>query len=157
MTVTVEPVPYADKPVLRRMLELYMYDFTEFTGADLGEHGEFGYRYLDHYWVENAGDQRFPFFIRVDGALAGFALVRLKGARYQMAEFFVLRKYRRTGAGRQAAKDVFARFRGEWEVWEIAANLPAQGFWRETIRAFTNGAYSEEVHSDGVVQRFRSE
>ncbi len=35
--------------------------------------GLYDYMYLDHYWTEEG---RHPFFIRVDGKLAGFALVR---------------------------------------------------------------------------------
>jgi predicted acetyltransferase len=38
-----------DKPIVRRMLELYQYDLSTFANADLNEHGEFGYPYLDHY------------------------------------------------------------------------------------------------------------
>lgn len=41
-----------DKPVVRRLLELYLHDFSEFSGQDLNDHGEYGYRYLDHYWTD---------------------------------------------------------------------------------------------------------
>ncbi|MBA4179393.1 MAG: GNAT family N-acetyltransferase [Anaerolinea sp.] len=154
MTVELEPVAYTHKPVLRRLLELYLYDFTEFTGDDLNEHGEFGYRYLDHYWVPNPDDQRFPFLIRVDGKLAGCALVRLRRGRYSMAEFFVMRRYRRGGVGAQAAKAVFARFPGDWEVWQLPSNLPAQAFWRKVINEVTGGVYTERAEPDGVGQLF---
>ena len=30
----VSPAAFEEKPVLRRLLELYLYDFTEFTGDD---------------------------------------------------------------------------------------------------------------------------
>ena len=39
--------------MLRRLIELYRYDFSEFDQADLGPHGDYGYRYLDHYWSES--------------------------------------------------------------------------------------------------------
>lgn len=41
-----------DRPVLRRLIELYRYDFSEFDQADVDRHGEYGYRYLHHYWTE---------------------------------------------------------------------------------------------------------
>ena len=154
MDVALQPIAYSDKPVLRRMLELYLYDFSEFTGDDLDEHGEFGYRYLDHYWAPGAGEQRFPFFVRVEGKLAGFALVRLRDGRYSMAEFFVMRKYRRGGVGARAARDVFARFPGQWKVAQLPTNLPAQAFWRTVIGDVTGGVYTEHVEADGVVQEF---
>ena len=72
MEIRIEPVPAAQKSVLRQMLELYLYDFSEFSKEDLAENGYFGYTYLDAYWQE-AG--RFPFFIRADGRLAGAAII----------------------------------------------------------------------------------
>ena len=155
MNVALEPIAYADKPVLRRMLALYLYDFSEFTGDDVDEHGEFGYRYLDHYWAPDPGEQRFPFFIRVEGKLAGFALVRLRDGGYSMAEFFVMRRHRRSGIGSQAARQVFSRFPGDWKVAQIPLNLAAQAFWRAVIGDVTGGGYSEHVEADGVVQEFR--
>ena len=53
-------------------MELYLYDFSEFDGADVDAQARYGYPYLDRYW-EEAG--RSPFLIRVDGVLAGFVLV----------------------------------------------------------------------------------
>lgn len=55
--------------------------------------------FLDHYWTE-AG--RHPYFIRVDGTLAGFVLIReIAMAYYSVAEFFVMKKYRNQGVGQQ--------------------------------------------------------
>ena len=51
MKVVVELAGFEDKAVVRRLMELYHYDFTEFLPLELNEHGEFGYRYLDHYWA----------------------------------------------------------------------------------------------------------
>ena len=62
-----------DRSVLRRLLQLYLHDLSEFIDIDVDPHGEFPYRYLDHYWTEK---DRHAFLIRVDGAWAGFALVR---------------------------------------------------------------------------------
>jgi len=129
MSAEVVDAEQGDRPVLRRLLELYRYDFSEFDGADIGPHGEFGYRYLDHYWTD---DDRRPFLFRVDGAWAGFALVRV-GEPNDMAEFFVLRKYRRSGVGRMAAVDVLARLPGPWTVRQQLTNPDATSFWRSAI------------------------
>jgi predicted acetyltransferase len=101
-----------DRPVLRRLVELYRYDFSEFDLADVDAHGEYGYRYLDHYWTE---PHRRAFLFRVDGRWAGFGLVRAEEP-CDMSEFFVLRKYRRQGIGRTAAVELFERFPGPWRV-----------------------------------------
>lgn len=144
MEVQIEPVCIGQKSVLRQMMELYLYDFSEFSHADIKENGYFGYAYLDAYWQE-AG--RFPFFIRADGRLAGFILVRSCSEHnalrdpHNIAEFFVLKKYRRHGIGREAACQVFDRFPGGWEVTQWGNNLPAQAFWQKVIAQYTGGEY----------------
>ncbi|SRR5581483_2939335 len=129
MAIEVIEAREADRSVLRHLLELYRYDFSEFDGADVDEHGEFGYRYLDNYWTE---PDRHPYLIRSDGKWAGFALVR-SGDPNDMAEFFVLRKYRRSGVGRDAAHAVLRRFPGRWTVRQLLTNTAASAFWRAAI------------------------
>jgi predicted acetyltransferase len=120
-----------DKAVLHRLLELYLCEFSEFTGEDLNEHGLYGYRYLDHYWTE---PHRHAFFIRAEDRLAGFVLIgQPDGIVWQMAEFFVLRKYRHKGIGRTAAIHVFGRFPGPWEVRHMQSNKEAAKFWPAVI------------------------
>ena len=99
-TVEITAATLDDKIAIRHLVELYAHDFSELTGGDVDEHGEFGYPDLDRYWTDS---DRHPFLIRVDGRIAGFALVR-SGSPHDMAEFFVMRKYRRGGVGVQAAR-----------------------------------------------------
>jgi predicted acetyltransferase len=153
----------ADAHILAALAELYIYDFTEFTGEDAGDDGRFGTDWLERWWAE---PDRFAFIARVGGKLAGFALVR-RGSEFgdgadpwNMGEFFVMRKYRRHGVGRTLATGMFDRFRGPWQVHELAANAPAQAFWRRIIRDYTEGAFAERVLEDpqrgGPVQIFDS-
>jgi predicted acetyltransferase len=102
--------------------------------------------------------------VRVDAQTAGFALVhrrsRITGDTdtWDVAEFFVMRPYRRKGAGSQAAHQMFDRFRGRWEVRQLHANTAATQFWRAVIARYTRGRYSEAVCDDdrwrGPVQAF---
>lgn len=155
MDVVIEPVLFEQKAVLRRLMQLYLHDMSEFTGEDPDEHGEFGNRYFDHYWAPDAGEERYPFFIRADGALAGFALVRKAHGDWQMAEFFTLRRFRRGGVGSAAAAVVFRSFPGPWLVHELPANLPAQAFWPRVIGSVTGGQFEQGVEPDGAHwQRF---
>jgi predicted acetyltransferase len=157
--IEITPIPYEDKSVLQHLMELYLYDSSEYEDADLNEHGLYGYEYLDPYWTEKT---RFPFFIRVDGKLGGFVLVSkhayLPGNEQSISEFFVLRKYRRRGVGRYAACAIFDRFPGKWEVQQELSNEPAHRFWRTIIAAYTGGAYQETALDDerwkGPVQWF---
>jgi predicted acetyltransferase len=105
--------------ILANLLELYTYDFSEFHDLEIGADGRFGYSSLPLYWSEPG---RYPLLSRIDGELAGLVLVK-KGSEvsgnetvWDMAEFFVLRGYRRRGIGTQIAHDVWRRFPGLWEV-----------------------------------------
>jgi predicted acetyltransferase len=135
-----------DQPVLQRLVELYQHDFSPFDDADVDDDGLYGSAFLDRYWVD--ADRR-PFLLRVDMHIAGFALVRT-GEPNDMAEFFVMRKYRRHGVGTEFARDLFARFPGNWQVREMRANEPAQAFWRRIIPV----PFEEGEWEKGPLQRF---
>jgi predicted acetyltransferase len=163
VNVLVTPAAAADRDRLRALLELYVYDFSALLGLDVADDGRFRVPAIDHYWTV---PRCHPFLVRVDERLAGFALVqgrsRLSGDEsvYDMAEFFVLRRYRRRGVGEQAAHELFARFAGPWEVREKEGNDAATAFWRRAIGRYTDGKFEELRLDDerwrGPVQRFDS-
>jgi predicted acetyltransferase len=144
--VRVRVASEADKPVLRNLMELYQHDFSEFDHRDVDAHGLYGYPYLDHYWVE---PDRRPFLIDVEGRWAGFALVRL-GPPIDMSEFFVMRRFRRSGVGREAAGQIFKMLPGRWQVRQLAQNPSATGFWRSVIPV----DFTEVDGEEGPVQQF---
>jgi predicted acetyltransferase len=143
--IEIQEVAQEDKPVLRALMELYQYDYSEFSGDDVSDHGQFGYRYLDQYWTEEG---RQPFVVRLDGKLGGLVLVRSYltdsgQTGHVIAEFFIMRKYRRQGVGRRVAHMMFDRFPGEWSVSQEDINPTAQRFWRQVIGEYTGGKYTE--------------
>ncbi len=155
------PASLEDKPLIQRMMEFYLYDFSAFDHSDLDEHGHFGYPHLDLYWTESG---RHPFLVRVDSRLAGFVLVNqhtlLPNSEWSIAEFFIMRKYRHHGIGKQAAHFIFDQFRGRWEVAQIAANPEARQFWKKVIGDYTGGKFEDIVFDDkqwkGTVQVFEN-
>jgi len=118
-----------DRTVIRRLLQLYHYDFSEFDGSDVNSHGEYLHRYFDEYWI---AAERKAFLFRVNGAWAGLALVFI-GEPRDVAEFFVMRKYRRHGIGARAAASLFWQFPGSWTVRQQVTNPAATAFWRKAI------------------------
>jgi len=158
MDIEIDKVGVEEKAVLRCMLELYQHDHAEWDDQDLDEHGLYGYRYLDHYWTEHG---RHAYFIRVDGRLAGFAMVRdgtNTGDAHHFAEMFIVRKYRRQGLARRLAFRVFDLLPGKWEVRQAERNVEAQAFWRAIISEYTGGDYTEvrKPDWDGPMQVFES-
>ncbi len=131
------------EPILANLLELYIHDFSEFLNVHPGPDGRFGYPRLSLYWSESG---RHPFLVKVDGQWAGFAFVK-KGSEisgdetvWDMAEFFVVRGYRRQGIGAQIAQKLWRKFPGRWEIRVMESNVPARDFWARAIAAFTGEA-----------------
>jgi len=149
MNIQLRTPDRSDRSVIRRMMELYLHDFSEFDDSDLDEHGHYGYGDLDYFWFEPT---HAAFLVTVDDKLAGFALVDnevvIDGNERSLCEFFVLRKYRRKGVGRQVACQVFDRLPAMWEVRVVEQNAPAQAFWRSVIAEYTQGAYQETMLDD---------
>ena len=148
MEILVTSAKRGEKPVLANLLNLYLHDFSEFDDVSVEADGRFTYPFLDHYWED---PNRYPFLIRVDGTLAGFALVRVltdprAGNTFiDMTEFFVLRRFRRQGVGGVAACRLWDLFVGTWEVRVLAGNIGALPFWRGAIDSYAGGDYVEEV------------
>ena len=157
MNIYIEPILIEQKSVLVQMMELYNYDFSEFSDDDINEYGYFGYSHIDDYWNEEG---RYPFFIRVDDKLAGFALIRSCSIYnnltnpHNIAEFFVMKKYRRRGIGKTASMKIFDMFPGGWEVTQWINNLPAQNFWKKIVNEYTNGKYDTFSDKDKKVVGF---
>lgn len=144
MDVKLQLMRVEEKSLLARLMELYEYEFSQFSDADVNEFGYYGYAHIDDYWNEEG---RFPYLIRVDGKIAGFALVcphcdyrKEKGAR-SVGEFFVMLKYRRKGVGAKVAAQLFEKHRGHWEVCYWKNNLPASRFWKKVVGKYTGNRY----------------
>jgi len=73
-----------------------------------------------------------------------------------MSEFFVLKSHRRMGIGRDAAKLIFDRFAGDWEIVEYQRNPGAVTFWRRVLTVYCKGHYTERLLNGEVHQRFTS-
>ena len=80
-----------------------------------------------------AYDEHWPFLIRSQGEIAGFALVRKsKPATYVIGEFFIKSEFRRSGIGGSAVLEILQKFVGNWEIPFQEENLKAAIFWRKT-------------------------
>ena len=144
MKIDIKLAEYDEKYLLKKMLELYMYDLSSIEDLDLNKFGEYGYRYLDFYWIES---ERFPFILRVNQKLAGFTLINKfaysEGIDYAVAEFFILKKYRNKGLGRKLAFEIFQQFFGRWEIVTSTKNIRAKKFWHEIIKQYTSENMTE--------------
>lgn len=157
----------AERAALENLFQLYVHDFSEFWAGrpegELGDDGRFEpYPHMDAYWRDA---DRVPLLLRVDGRLAGFALINAVShgdgpVDRNMAEFFVVRKHRRGGVGTAAARAIFSLYPGQWETAVARANTAALAFWRKAVSGHPGASDIDELDLsgpawDGPVIRFR--
>lgn len=147
-----------DFPALQQLLELYQYELSDIWLQDTDAEARYGYDLERHRRGE-----RFHAHVATKGSqYLGFALVapavvtRTEG--HWMEQFFVLKRFRRSGVGDALARHVLLSHPGAWEVGQMPENLAAQAFWRRVIARLTAGRYVElqvtEGWWQGVVQQF---
>jgi len=145
--------------VIRNLMQFYIYDFSEFAGHDVEEDGLFAaYPFLEEYWKEE--DHKFPYIVKKGEKYAGFVLVRFieseKRNYFSIAEFFILKKYRREGIGKSIAEQIFNLHKGQWEVYQKESNKPAQLFWNKIIDEYTKGQFKERFENGRRIQDFET-
>jgi predicted acetyltransferase len=133
-----------DSGTLRNLLQLYQYDFSEIEPVAIDRDGRF--HQLDELECDHG------YFITIEGTIAGFALVNHQPSRlddgenvWWMSEFFVMRRYRRSGVGAHAARHVLHRHPGVWEITETPSNAAAVAFWRNVLAPY---GYEEMTFDD---------
>jgi len=143
MKIEIVPVKLDEKEILKNLLEKYDYEFSQYDNRDVNKLGLYGYDYLDCYWTE---ENRWAFFIKVDGNLAGFVMVNdfaeaKEETDYSVSEFFVLYKYRRCGVGKYAVFTVLDMFKGRFQLRRHPKNIISVYFWNNVINEYTKGNY----------------
>jgi predicted acetyltransferase len=147
---------FSERAIVANLQQYYFYDFTEFNHTSVNDQGRYNdYPYFENYWTEKG---RYPYLIKVREEYAGFVMVRYDASEnyFSMAEFFIMKKFRRTGFGKKIAHSVFQLHSGKWEVLQMERNKPAQSFWRKVIGEFTAGDYAERMVNGRVLQTFCS-
>lgn len=164
--VEVTPSHANERQVLANLIQLYVHGFSEYKSGtprgELQDDGRFPDYPLDAYWRK---DNQYPLLFRLNGRLVGFALVNADAhgdapVERNMAEFFVVRKHRRSGVGAVAARHVFSLYPGLWEAAVARRNTGAVAFWRIAINGHPQVCDLKEADFagekwEGPVFRFR--
>jgi predicted acetyltransferase len=156
--IEVTPAAEVERALIEGLLQFYIYDFSEMEPAasEIGEPGADGrfpaYVTVDGYWRE---PDRIPLIIRRGGRPVGFALINAVThsglpADRNMAEFFVMRKHRRAGVAGAAARDIFTRYPGRWELAILERNTGARAFWPAAVAATPGVSDLATLAGDGV-------
>jgi len=149
MQIEIFKVPFDKKHVLQNMLELYLYEMSGEIDdkLELNDDGLYGDPWLEYYWKEA---ERYPYLLTIDGKYAGFSLIReIEPKTFYVAEFFVIRKYRKNGVGMTLIKEMFRLHKGKWLINTAINNTTAQSFWRKVAKSASCGNYKEYSIEDG--------
>ena len=133
------PASLEQASVIAQLYELYTYEMTDLADFDIHDNGYYGYDELPLYWTDPS---RYPYLIWVNKKLAGFVLIQ-KGSPikdnpdiWDMAEFFIMRKFRKKGVGQVVVQKVLTQFPGPWQIRVWSNNTTAHAFWQAVIERF---------------------
>jgi predicted acetyltransferase len=138
--------------VVANLWQLYRHDMSDFVGTHTrhglvgslpDECGRFHERTLRKY-LDGELDAAGYVFFRDEHAV-GFGFVRRdRDPLLLMGDFFVARGLRGHGVAADAARGLFARHPGRWEVPFQAANERAARFWRRLAHEVATDEVREE-------------
>jgi predicted acetyltransferase len=120
------------EPSVASLYQIYLRDLSKFSHVDADELQQHLARYFGHR-------TRVAVKFILDSTTIGFALIRFAGfdtASHSIDDFFMLKKYRRFGYGKLAARTILSRYGGRWTISQIAGNRPAILFWRAVIERY---------------------
>lgn len=149
-----------NKSVFLNVYQYYIYEMSLFYEKYLGNSGLFDFdtNQFDKYWLE---DQHWPYFIMVEGNIAGFCLLRQISEgeqRYDIEQYFVLNKYQRKGIGASTLEALVNNHPGKWQVRVLPNNLSAICFWEASIAQISESGWvktrKQELGSDMHVLYF---
>ncbi|AZN43023.1 GNAT family N-acetyltransferase [Paenibacillus albus] len=150
MTIELVPVDKDNREVLYSLYQYYYYDFSPYTGSELGIDGRYSVN-LEHYWEDPRWN---PYLICAGSSLVGFLVILFENLdtepdpTHVIYDFLILSKYRRQGLGKAAAVQAFDLHRANWKVAQMSVNLPALHFWRDVVDEYTSGQYTEQFRED---------
>ena len=159
MNLTLLQASNDHKIVIQNLIQFYIYDFSEYVRYDVEDNGLFApYPDLNDYWKED--NNKFPYIIKRNDKYVGFVFVKFISSKHRsyfsIAEFFILKKYRREGIGKAIAIKVFNLHKGQWEVYQKDSNKPAQIFWTKVISEYTKGQFKERLENGKRIQNFEN-
>jgi len=135
---TVELIEAGPEPaaLLANLYQFYAYESSDWEQEDVEVDGRF-YIHEEHlarYWED---PQWSANLLLVDGYIAGFLLIEgseLPGIdALELADLFILKRYRRKGIGRAIATQVLSSGEANWLVRFYDQDEVSQAFWRTVL------------------------
>ncbi len=132
--ITVTPTLPHELPIIEGMMQFYNYELSAYCDIDFNLRGLYTLSPKAVYFSRTTVR---PYLLRVDGAVAGLAVVDDEvvdtESQFNMGYFFIARRYKGQGLASRLAAEMFLLHPGRWEVYHYASNDPAKHFWVRAI------------------------
>ncbi|MGE8362769.1 GNAT family N-acetyltransferase [Pseudomonas sp.] len=122
--------------LIRNLYQFYAYESSDWEQEDVEADGRFYIHepHFERYWQEPLWSANL---VLVDGFIAGFLLIEqseLPGVdALELADLFLLKKYRRRGIGKTLALQVLTEGSTAWLVRFYDQDQAAQAFWEAVL------------------------
>ncbi|MDG9922232.1 MULTISPECIES: GNAT family N-acetyltransferase [unclassified Pseudomonas] len=142
MQIELVPATLDQLPLIANLYQYYAYESSDWEEEEVEVDGRFYIHepHLQRYWQEEDWSASL---ILADGFIAGFLLIErseLVGIdALELADLFILKKYRRLGIGRALAQQVLSRG-GTWLVRFYGQDELAAAFWRKILAELPLGS-----------------
>jgi predicted acetyltransferase len=70
--------------------------------------------------------------------------ILIEGADYNIGYFFVSRRWRGQGVAQFVASALLSHLPGQWQIFHVDANRPAQRFWARIISELSGGEFTRQ-------------
>ena len=118
------------------LYQFYAYESSDWEQEDVEQDGRF-YIHEEHLARDWQEPQWSAHLLLVDGYIAGFLLIErseLPGINaLELADLFILKRYRRKGIGRALATQVLTSGETDWLVRFYDQDEASQAFWRSVL------------------------
>jgi predicted acetyltransferase len=128
--VSLIEVDRSHRSVLEHLGQLFRYDLSEAYGTLPNPDGTYNHRELDLF-LAAAEPKRRAWLIHAAGQVCGFAMIVPQEGGSAICGFFVVRAMRRTGVGREAARQLIGLVPGFWKIGFQSYNPGVQRFWSQ--------------------------
>lgn len=141
MHIELLPTSIEQLSLIANLYQYYAYESSDWEQEDVEADGRFYIHqpHLERYWSEPDWSAQL---ILADGFIAGFLLIErseLPGINaLELADLFILKKYRRHGIGRALVQQVLGSG-GSWLVRFYGQDELAAAFWRTLLPELPRG------------------
>ena len=154
MNVQLVVATETDWKQLTSLLKTYIAEMIQYVNeSDVDDVTQRLINELENYKAE---ENRWPYLITSDSAVAGFCFLRYfpqEPGTYDIDQFFVLKDFRRTGIGSACLAKLIALHPGKWLIRVLKTNEGALAFWLRAVAACAGEDYERSLAIDNGTEK----